>query len=140
MKKLKKQFEIRWADLDPNYHVLHSRYYDFGAFCRMSVFIEHGLTPELMTQYNIGPILFREQCFFKKEILFGDKMDITFMLVKHTDNFSRWSISHEIFKNNILAAQIEVDGAWIDTVKRKLASPPQALLDVFHKIRHNSEV
>ena len=70
MKVYKKQFEIRWADLDPNYHVLHSRYYDFGAYCRMSYFIEHGLTPELMMQHNIGPILFREQCMFKREIQF----------------------------------------------------------------------
>ena len=140
MKLFKKQFEIRWSDLDPNYHVLHSKYYDFGAYCRMSVFLDHGLTAELMARLNIGPILIREQCVFKKEILFGDKMDITFVLNRHTDNFSRWNISHEIFKNNILAAVIEVDGSWIDTEKRKLAKPPQDIFDIFQKFKHIQEV
>lgn len=37
MEPYSKKFEIRWADLDPNYHVLHSKYYDFGriAVCRI---------------------------------------------------------------------------------------------------------
>ena len=134
MEVYKKQFEIRWADLDPNFHVLHSRYYDFGAYCRMSYFIEHGLTPELMMKYNIGPILFREECRFKKEIQFGDNMYITLKIDKHTESYSRWSISHEIFKNGILAAEIDVDGSWIDTVKRKIASPPEEIASLFQKI------
>lgn len=131
MQPYRKEFEIRWSDLDPNYHVLHSKYYDFGAFCRMSLFVEKGLTPSLLQQLDIGPILFREECLFKREILFGDKTHITLHLTRHTDNYSRWSFSHEIFKNDILAAVINVDGAWIDTKKRKLASPPQAIIDIF---------
>ena len=139
MKVYKKKFEIRWADLDPNYHVLHSKYYDFGAYCRMSCFNDYGLTPELMLEHNLGPILLMEQCRFKKEILFGDEMEITFILHKHTENFSRWSISHEIFRNNVLAAEIEVEGAWIDTVKRKFAFPAQAIIDIFNKIKQLPE-
>ena len=61
-------------------------------------------------------------------------MHITLRIDKHTENYSRWSITHEVFKNNILAAEIEVDGAWIDTVKRKLASPPEAIASLFQKI------
>jgi acyl-CoA thioester hydrolase len=129
-----KSFEIRWADLDPNYHVLHSRYYDFGAFCRMSFFVEHGLTPQLMMQHNIGPVLLREECSFKKEIAFGDKLHINLKIDKHSPNFSRWSMSHEVFKGDVLAAKIFIDGAWIDTVKRKLASPPPAITEIFLRI------
>ena len=36
--KYEKNIDIRWADLDPNFHVLHSKYLDFGAYCRMSFF------------------------------------------------------------------------------------------------------
>ena len=61
--------QIRWADLDPNFHVLHSKYYDFGAFCRMSFFNEHGITTALMIENNIGPVIFREECFLKMEYL-----------------------------------------------------------------------
>ncbi len=134
MKRYSKKFEIRWADLDPNYHVLHSKYYDFGAYCRMSYFVENGLTPQLMNQYHIGPILFREECSFKREILFGDDMLINLQIVKHTENFSRWTIAHEIKKGDIICANIIADGAWIDTLHRKLAKPPQEIVDIFQRI------
>lgn len=132
-----KSFEIRWADLDPNFHVLHSRYYDYGAFCRMSYFIENGLTPQLLQLHNIGPILFKEECTFRREINFGDKMLITLKMEHFTDNFSRWGISHTIYKNDILAAQLKVEGAWMDIIRRKLATPPAAIVEVFHRMMQN---
>jgi acyl-CoA thioester hydrolase len=27
--------DIRWSDLDPNFHLRHSVYYDYGAFARV---------------------------------------------------------------------------------------------------------
>ena len=41
MEVYSKKLEVRWADLDPNFHVLHSKYYDFGAYCRLSFFNEN---------------------------------------------------------------------------------------------------
>ncbi|MBI3718876.1 MAG: hypothetical protein HY252_09835, partial [Sphingobacteriales bacterium] len=49
-----KLVEVRWADLDPNFHVLHSKYYDFGAYIRMSYLTENGITPEALSQHHIG--------------------------------------------------------------------------------------
>ena len=74
MNNYNKKIEVRWADLDPNFHMLHSRYYDLGGYCRMTFLVEHGLTPELMQQLHIGPILFREECIFKREISFSDEI------------------------------------------------------------------
>ena len=31
MASFSKQLSFRWSDLDPNFHVRHSTYYDFGA-------------------------------------------------------------------------------------------------------------
>ena len=67
--KYVKKVEIRWSDLDPNYHLRHSVYYDFGAYCRICFLIENGITDELMKQYEVGPVLFREECLFKREII-----------------------------------------------------------------------
>ena len=129
-----KKIEIRWADLDPNFHVLHSKYYDFGAYCRTAFLIENGITPALMQQLGLGPILFREECFFRKEIKFGDEVVIDIELSAGKENFSRWSMKHNIWRApEELAAQINVDGAWIDTSKRKLTVPPQEVQDLFTK-------
>jgi acyl-CoA thioester hydrolase len=134
MESFIKKLEIRWADLDPNFHVLHSRYYDFGAYSRMALLTENGLTPELMSQHHVGPIIFREECFFKKEIVFGDEVSISFKLSKITPDYSRWSMEHEIFINGKnLAAAINIDGAWMDTIKRKLTVPPPIVHSLFDK-------
>jgi acyl-CoA thioester hydrolase len=130
MEKYSKKIEIRWADLDPNFHVLHSKYYDFGAYCRMAFLVEHGVTPELIQQYHIAPIIFREECLFRKEIRFGDEVTVTLMLDKVSGDHRKWTMVHELWKQeDTIAAIITVDGAWMDTVLRKLATPPAAFMN-----------
>lgn len=136
MQKYSKKIEIRWADLDPNFHVLHSKYYDFGAYCRMSFLTEHGITTDLMIEKNIGPIIFREECIFKREIKFGDEVEVFLKLSKCNTDASRWSMVHELWMNSkTLAAVITVDGAWIDTKIRKLAIPPQIFRNGFELLQ-----
>ncbi len=127
MESFIKKIDIRWSDLDPNFHLRHSAYYDFGAYSRVCFLDEVGLTPAVMMQHNIGPILFREECSFRKEIHFGDNISIDLHLEKSTANFSRWTMKHRIFRNGeILCATITIDGAWIDTRLRKLTAIPES--------------
>ena len=130
-----REIQIRWADLDPNAHLRHSVYYDWGALCRIEFLYQHNLTASLMQELHFGPILFREECVFKKEIRLGDHVKIGLKLLKARKDYSRWSIQHDIIKDDdIVSAILTVDGAWIDTVQRKLAIPPRQALDVFSKM------
>ena len=127
--------EIRWADLDPNFHVLHSKYFDLGASCRMSFLIEHGITTEAMAESNIGPILFREECLFKREMKFGDEITITLKLDKLSEDYRKWTMIHEIWKNgDTLVAVITAEGAWMDTKLRKVIPLPEAFRKSFDAI------
>ena len=124
--------EIRWADLDPNFHLRHSVYYDYGAFSRISFLEEHGLNAPFMAKNHFGPILFREECIFRKEIRLGDTITIDLQLLKARLDQSRWSIQHRIVKNGeLLAAVLTVEGAWIDVLQRKLTVPPESVRHVF---------
>ncbi len=124
--------EIRWSDLDPNFHIRHSVYYDFGAYCRMSFFTTHGLNEPTLIEHHLGPILFREECLFKREIHFGEQVTINLKLSKASATYSRWSIQHEIMKDgDTLAAIINVDGAWMDTIRRKLTIPTEVVAPTF---------
>ena len=135
MESFIKELQIRWADLDPNFHLRHSVYYDWGALSRIEFLYAHGLTAELMNQFNFGPILFREECVFRKEIRLGDPVTIGLKLLKAKRDYSRWSIQHDILKNNdVVSAILTVDGAWLDTQKRKLAAPPSQASDVFSQM------
>ncbi len=132
MNNFQKNIEIRWSDLDPNFHVVHSKYYDFGAYCRMAFLVENGLTPAFMQEQHIGPILFREECIFKREILFGDRVMVNVKVDKLTADFGRWTMVHEIYKNDeTLAAIITADGAWLNTIIRKLTAPPEIITSLF---------
>ena len=132
MNNFSKNIEIRWADLDPNFHVLHSKYYDFGAYCRMAFLVENGLTPAVMMRYHFGPIIFREECVFKREIIFGDAVSVNVKVEKVSTDFGKWTMVHEIYKNaETLAALITIDGAWMDTAARKLTVPPQEVINLF---------
>jgi len=130
-----KAIDIRWADLDPNFHLRHSVYYDYGAYCRVCFLEEHGLSNNMMQQLNIGPILFREEAVFRKEVRLGDKLIINLKLLKARKDFSRWTIKHEIIKNeNVLATVLTVDGAWMNTIQRRLATPEQLVTKAFEEM------
>jgi len=134
MDEFSMQVQLRWSDLDPNFHLRHSVYYDWGAMCRVDFFIKYGLTLELMQQQKIGPIILREECVFRKEIKSGDTVRINITLLKSKKDYSRWTIHHTIFKNETIAAAIiTLDGAWLDTVKRKLTVPPEEGINVFSR-------
>jgi acyl-CoA thioester hydrolase len=124
-----KEISIRWADLDPNFHMRHSVYYDFGAQHRIEILEQQGLTMKIMQQQHFGPIIFREECVFRKEIRLADKISISTKIGKMKEDASRWTIIHEL-KNeeDAVCAILTIDGAWMDTQLRKLAQPTPAIV------------
>jgi len=137
----RKRVSLRWADLDPNFHVRHSVYYDIGAQQRIEVLNALGLTPEVMMQQNFGPVIFREECLFRREIRLADEVYITAMLAKQTPDASRWTIRHEFLSAaGKLMATLTIEGAWIDTNLRKLITPiPPIVTEVFKVIQKSPD-
>ena len=132
MEKFSLPIQVRWSDIDQNRHLRHSAYYDYGATARIALFSEMGLPNSKFDELHIGPILFREEAIFKKEIKFEDKVTIDIQVTKALPDFSRWSLRHHLYKEgNVLAAILNMDGAWIDTVKRKLAIPDSSIQKIF---------
>jgi acyl-CoA thioester hydrolase len=135
MTEFSRKIQVRWSDLDPNFHVRHSIYYDWGAFVRIEFLNEHGLNYQVMQELKFGPILFREECVFRREVLSGDEIIMNLQLLRSKKDFSRWSIQHQLTKSDgTLCAVLTVDGAWMDVVRRKLSSPPEKVHEVFGKM------
>jgi acyl-CoA thioester hydrolase len=140
MTHFSKPIQIRWADIDANRHLRHSVYYDYGATMRMNVLSEGGLTTKKLEELAIGPILFREEAIFKREILLEDIITLTVEVVRATEDYSRWSLRHQFLKNgDTLAALLNVDGAWIDLNKRKLATPDPFIRGIFDKFPRSKD-
>lgn len=136
MSTFSKEISIRWSDLDPNFHLRHSAYYDFGAQHRIEILSQEGLTMKVMQEQHFGPVAFREECIFRKEIHLADTITISTKIGKMKADASRWTIVHELHnQNNVLCAKITIDGAWMDTKLRKLAVPtPTIALQVMNAI------
>ncbi len=125
MNQYTKEFELRWSDVDANMHVMHSKYYELGAHCRMSFMFDHGITADLFRKEIFGPILFREECIFKKELNAGEKVTVNLVVTKSKKDGSRWSVMHEVKKTDgVLAAVLYADLAWLNLTIRKLTKPP----------------
>jgi len=125
-----KQVFLRWSDLDANHHVRHSAYYDFGAQHRIELLAEAGLTMKRLATLKLGPVLFREECIFKREMLMNDHIEIATYMVAARKDGSRFSMRHVLTKNQEThCAIINIEGAWMDLGIRKLAVelPPEVV-------------
>jgi len=128
-------FHTKWSDFDPNRHMRHTAYNDYAAEVRVRFFQEHGLSINEFAKLNIGPVLFKEETSFFKEIHIGENITVKMELEGVSKGIERWRFNHQIFnEEGKLSAEIKVYGAWIDLMKRKLTSPPQKFVSIFEDL------
>ena len=133
-------YEVTWADMDPNRHMRHSVYNDYAAQTRVAMFEEYGLGMDMISKLGLGPILFREETKFLKEIGLCEKITVTAQLKSMRKDGSRWTFLHEMFNGNSQkAAVITVDGAWLDLEKRKLGTPPGKMQKVLKEFPRSDD-
>lgn len=130
-----KTFEVRWADLDPNAHMRHSAYADYGAQARVGFLSEHGFGLDQFMNQRIGPVLFREDLKYLREIRPNEIIRVTCEAVGISPNRKHWRIRHRIFRQDgELACVIDCQGAWLDLVARKVIAAPAELEATFSKM------
>jgi acyl-CoA thioester hydrolase len=135
MQEYIKTFQVIWADLDPNNHMRHTAYNDYAAQVRLSFFLDNGFSVQHMSRLQIGPILFKEETTFLREVGMNEIITVNCLNAGMRKDGSRWKIVHEIYKaDHVKAAIIKVEGAWMDLKMRKLAIPPEELLHVVEKM------
>lgn len=121
---------LRWADIDANFHLRHSVYYDLCAQQRMEAMERVGITMATMKELHIGPVIFREECRFRREIHLHEEVHIDLAVRGLSHDHGRFAFRHRIAKSDgTLCATLEVEGAWIDTKLRKLCAPPPMTSD-----------
>ncbi len=124
------EYTVRWAELDPNGHMRHSAYADFAADQRVNWLARLGYTVQRFGELRIGPILFREETKFMKELHGGERIRVDGRVTAASPDGARWTILHTVYKaDGRVAATVEVDGAWLDLDRRKLTVPPTELAE-----------
>ena len=123
---------FRWADIDANFHVRHSVYYDLGSQQRVNVLAAHGLTMSDMQRGNFGPVLFREECRFFKEIKPEDVIELVPMLKGLSKDYRKFTINHAFMRDDVCCAVVQVEGAWFNSIERKIFVPPHQVVDAMN--------
>jgi|SRR5690606_15379515 len=132
--------QVLWSQIDANVHLRHSAYADFCAQARSNMLNQLGLSLSEFSKMKIGPILFREELNYHREISLDEYIKVTVEISKFNRKNSRFSFRHEIFKQNgVRAAVVVVDGAWMNLVERKLTAIPDAWLPVLDKIPRSED-
>jgi acyl-CoA thioester hydrolase len=125
-------YRTRWADMDPNGHMRHSAYADYAADHRVVMLAQWGYGVARFAELRLGPILFREETKYLKEVSIGEEIRVDGQLASATEDGARWTIVHTIYKaDGRVAATVTVDGAWLDLDRRKLTVPPAELAAAF---------
>ena len=140
MDPYRKTYETIWADMDPNRHMRHSVYNDYAAQTRVAMFKDFGLSIEEISKLGLGPILFREETKFFREIALSENITVSCELTEMRKDGSRWTFLHNIFKENgSMAASITVEGAWLNLSKRRLGTPTDDMLDLIKRFPRSDD-
>lgn len=117
--------QVLWAQIDANRHLRHSAYADFCAQARSNMLKEMGLSLAHFAKHGIGPILFREELIYLREVKLDEYIKVSISLTKLNLKNGRFSFQHTVYKESgEKAAEINVDGAWLDLHSRKLTDIP----------------
>lgn len=124
--------EVIWAQIDANQHMRHSAYADVGAQARLNMLRQAGMDPVAFLNAGIGPVIFREELLYLREITLNESIKVTSEVIRARADGSRWAIRHEIYRRDgVKAAIINVEGAWIDLQIRKLTKLPAEMSAAF---------
>lgn len=127
--------QVRWADCDANEHMRHTAYNDYAAHMRMCVFADHDFSMGAMRALDIGPILFREDSKYRREVRMQEWMSVDYAISGLSSNALRWNIRHTLRKETgETAAIIDVEGSWLGLTTRKLAVPPAQLVEFLQSL------
>jgi len=128
MRQMKNTFyegQVLWSQIDANRHLRHSAYADLCAQARSNMLKKMGLSLDEFANHGIGPILFREELIYYREVKLDEYVHVDIEITKFNLSNARFSFRHDVYKEDgVKAATVMVDGAWLDIRHRKLVNIP----------------
>jgi acyl-CoA thioester hydrolase len=82
-----------------------------------------------MGQWQLGPVIFREELRYYREVNMLETVELHTAVQTLSEDGRKFTLSTEFRSpENELLARVEVDGAWLNlTTRRVTALPPEAL-------------
>lgn len=127
----KKDFEIRWSDVDANGHLANSAYLNFMSHTRVGFLNKHGFSMKKLIEYGIGPVVFSEQIHYFKESFLGQILTVTLAVSGLSDDGMFFKFEHNFYnQKGKHVATCDILGAWINLKTRSLIELPEYLKEM----------
>jgi acyl-CoA thioester hydrolase len=138
------RFEVRWSDLDANRHLRNTIFSEYATHTRFRLLESHGFSQAKFESLRFGPVMFREEIRYRREVRFGDAAVVNVLFAGLAPDGSQWKVVQEVTRSDDRqAAVLTIEGAWIHLDSRKLVAPPPellALLQVLPRTRDFQEL
>ena len=122
------KYKIDRSFIDFNGHLAEFGYYYYGVEGLRKLCEDKGCIPKLYEKLKIGPITFQTTVSFKKEVREDSMIIVNPRITSMSEDYKKWSSQSDILNaKRELCASIESNGAFMDHVSRKVASPPKEL-------------
>ena len=125
------QFTARWSDVDANRHLRNTVFSDYATHTRFRLLEAHGFPQARFESLRFGPVMFREEIRYRREVRFGESVTVNVLFAGLSDDGSQWRVRQEVKRaDGKQAALLTIDGAWMGLDSRKLVPPPAELLEI----------
>lgn len=134
-KAYEEHFAVRWSDLDANRHVRNTIFSELATHTRFRLLESHGFSQERFESLRFGPVMFREEIRYRRELRFGEDVTVSVLFAGLSLDGSQWRVHQEVTRaDGKQAAVLTIDGAWIHLESRKLTRPPLELLELLQDL------
>jgi acyl-CoA thioester hydrolase len=130
-----RRFDLRWADVDQNAHLRHTAYLDYATQARMDCLCDCGVSLADFQAANCGPILLVETARYLREIGPQQRICVRVELTGLSADGRHFAMRNRLYRQDgELAAIVDVHGAWLDLVRRRLMSAPDWLVTAMSRM------
>jgi acyl-CoA thioester hydrolase len=120
--------EVRWADLDPLGHARHTAFMDWATHSRIAAFATQGVTTGRFQELGVGPVIFREEADYLREVSGEDRITVSFEFTGGSPDWKHFRIRHVLTRlDGVHCATVVVRGAWLNLRERKVVVPPEPI-------------
>lgn len=129
-------FEVRWNDLDANFHLANSSYVAYCAQTRMAFMHKQGISLKNLGKWAIGPVILHERYSFFKEIYHGKDLYVSLEINGVSEDGGIYQFEHKFYlEDGTHCATAEALGVWINTQTRKSTLPNEEILNVIEQFK-----
>ena len=129
------RFTVRWSDLDANRHLRNTVFSEYATHTRFRMLDAHGFSQRQFEALRFGPVMFREEVRYRREVVFGDEVSVNVLIDGLSPDGSQWRVRQEVHRlDGKEAAVLTIDGAWMHLDERTLVAPAPPLLDILQRL------